>query len=211
MNKRDEIIDSFTRTLFVEAYAAFVDDLASDGEDTDDMPQAHGGEDWMDAAPVTPDWVTPVALVKLAAIEAHLGESVESLYSRASAHCAGQLPKCNRSRHTADQFGYCLAMQYVGHGVAWSDDHARELDLPDGDSIHLGSRTDCGLPEVEEEEEEDTTGGYTDCACRDCFEVAIGKPGVALCHGCEEAGCEACKETECSRPGAYGCDDQEGE
>ena len=31
--------------------------------------------------------------------------------------------------------------------------------------------------------------GYRDCACRDCFEIAIGTPG-AMCHGCEEAGCE---------------------
>lgn len=32
--------------------------------------------------------------------------------------------------------------------------------------------------------------GYTDCACRDCFEIAIGVEGEAMCHACEEAGCE---------------------
>jgi len=34
------------------------------------------------------------------------------------------------------------------------------------------------------------SGGYCDCACRDCFEIAIGKAGEALCHDCETAGCE---------------------
>ena len=39
--------------------------------------------------------------------------------------------------------------------------------------------------------------GYCDCACRDCFEIAIGKAGEALCNECEDAGCEAAQETEC--------------
>lgn len=37
--------------------------------------------------------------------------------------------------------------------------------------------------------------GYTDCGCRDCFEIAIGVAGEAFCHACEEAGCE--KDAEC--------------
>ena len=36
--------------------------------------------------------------------------------------------------------------------------------------------------------------GYTDCACRDCFETSMdGK----LCHSCEEAGCDADGSGEC--------------
>lgn len=45
--------------------------------------------------------------------------------------------------------------------------------------------------------------GYTDCACRDCFEIAIGEPSEALCDACEEAGCEADGESECDAPHAY--------
>ena len=45
--------------------------------------------------------------------------------------------------------------------------------------------------------------GYIPCGCRDCMEIAIGEPG-ALCWECEEAGCEAGAEGECSAPGAYG-------
>ena len=47
------------------------------------------------------------------------------------------------------------------------------------------------------------TTGYTPCACRDCFEIAIGVPGEALCHACETADCEANTETECEAPHAY--------
>jgi hypothetical protein len=43
--------------------------------------------------------------------------------------------------------------------------------------------------------------GYVPCACRDCFETAIGLPGC-LCHGCEAACCQPGKE--CERPEAYG-------
>lgn len=46
--------------------------------------------------------------------------------------------------------------------------------------------------------------GYRDCACRDCFEIAIGEPG-AFCWECKEAGCEP--DEECQRPDAYGCEE----
>lgn len=47
--------------------------------------------------------------------------------------------------------------------------------------------------------------GYTPCACRDCFETAIGLAGVALCHDCETAGCDG---GECQSPTAYGQGDE---
>lgn len=48
--------------------------------------------------------------------------------------------------------------------------------------------------------------GYRPCACRDCFEIAIGSEG-AMCHACQDAGCSG--EGECSAPGAYGGDEPE--
>lgn len=44
------------------------------------------------------------------------------------------------------------------------------------------------------------SSGYCDCSCRDCFEIAIAddtKTG-AMCHACEEAGCEP--DSECQAP-----------
>lgn len=40
--------------------------------------------------------------------------------------------------------------------------------------------------------------GYTDCACRDCFEIAISSTDEPeLCNLCEDAGCDADGEGEC--------------
>lgn len=49
--------------------------------------------------------------------------------------------------------------------------------------------------------------GYTDCACRDCFEIAIGEPGEAFCWECEEAGCEG--DSDCQSESAYGGSEDE--
>jgi hypothetical protein len=63
----------------------------------------------------------------------------------------------------------------------------------------------------------DTMGpnaGYRPCACRDCFETAIGGPG-SYCHTCAKAGCDDYQglermSQECQAPSAYGGDDDDG-
>jgi hypothetical protein len=48
--------------------------------------------------------------------------------------------------------------------------------------------------------------GYTDCACRDCFDVAMSDVRRhPLCSDCEDAGCEPF-DHECCREDAYGED-----
>ncbi len=51
--------------------------------------------------------------------------------------------------------------------------------------------------------------GYTDCGCRDCFDVTVSADmrRPELCSDCEEAGCEV-GEGECRRDDAYGVDDE---
>jgi len=46
------------------------------------------------------------------------------------------------------------------------------------------------------------SSGYRDCACRDCFDIAVGEKG-ALCGDCEDAGCSADGDEECQRDDAY--------
>jgi hypothetical protein len=53
--------------------------------------------------------------------------------------------------------------------------------------------------------------GYRPCACRDCFEIAIGEPG-AYCHECDDAGCPGYQgqpgmSQECQAPSTYGIDE----
>lgn len=55
--------------------------------------------------------------------------------------------------------------------------------------------------------------GYTDCACRDCMDIAIGVAGAAYCHGCRDAGCPGYQgqpgmSQECQRPDAYGAGEE---
>jgi hypothetical protein len=49
--------------------------------------------------------------------------------------------------------------------------------------------------------------GYTDCACRDCFDITVSSDinRPELCELCEEAGCEE-YAGECQRDDAYGCE-----
>ena len=52
------------------------------------------------------------------------------------------------------------------------------------------------------------SSGYTDCACRDCFDVTVSSDvsNPEMCHDCEDAGCAP--DSECQRPDAYGVDDE---
>jgi len=53
--------------------------------------------------------------------------------------------------------------------------------------------------------------GYTDCACRDCFELIIGESGD-YCDECIEAGCpdyqgQEGMNQECQRMDTYGVEE----
>jgi len=62
--------------------------------------------------------------------------------------------------------------------------------------LRPASRTLDGVPVTSHVGE-----GYVPCACRDCMEIGLGKPGEALCHACVEADCQPDKE--CEAPHAY--------
>lgn len=53
--------------------------------------------------------------------------------------------------------------------------------------------------------------GYTQCGCRDCFEIVVSDDMSSpdFCDECTEAGCE--HDSECSRDDAYGTDSEESE
>lgn len=148
MSNRYAIIESFTRTMVALAYADFCESEEQEGRPTDDLAMAGAGEDWCDIAPEPTPEAVAIAADAIARIEAHTLCSIEALYEHATGACAVSKRKCQRSTHTPEHFGSDLAMQYLGTGVAWSDDHAARLDLPHGDT-GLYSRTDFGLPEVE--------------------------------------------------------------
>lgn len=169
MYTRETIIESFTRTMFVDAYASFVERLHEDGEFTGDLSEPGGGENWEDFAPETTAAATEYAAECIVKIERTLNRNVEQLYEAASKACAKPGARCDRYSHSPDHFGSDLAMQFVGHGVAWDDDHAMRLELPYGEGYFIGCRADAGLGEVGSEggDEDD---GECDCGgdCNRC-------------------------------------------
>lgn len=132
------ILRGMARTVFVQWYASECE------EETPHLPagmplhKARAGEDWMDVAPHTPqeayDWARRFA-VKLAEANG-LGCALPA---------AGVVPLLRKAAEAdgqawpppaeyAEEFGGDLAMQGVGHGVSWFDDHADfEIEIPHSD------------------------------------------------------------------------------
>lgn len=132
------ILDGMARAVFVQWYAGEMEE-----EDPCIPPgmardKAGPGEDWMDVAPETPKeafvWARRFA-VRLAE-ENGLGCALP---------LAGVVPLLRKAAEAdgqawpppaeyAEEFGQDLAMQSVGHGVSWFDDHADfEIEIPGTD------------------------------------------------------------------------------
>ena len=129
---RDSFLEGAARAFFVMAYADFVEEgHSTDNDLTDDdraarlaLPRPGGGGDWYDHAPATPPNAYALAGEMWAELHAANGEAgVYSLALRAEA-ADGVAPD-------PEEFGRDLAMQYMGTGVSWFDDHAKfEIKVP---------------------------------------------------------------------------------
>ena len=113
---RDEFLAGAARALFVSAYADYVED-GKDGEGSDDMPRPGPGEDWADFAPAAPPAAYALAGELWASLECANGCSVYSLAATAEAADGREVD--------VDAFGFDLAMQWMGSGVSWFDNHKK--------------------------------------------------------------------------------------
>lgn len=120
---RETILAEMARTLFVTSYA----DAWDNNELPPNAPHAGPGDEWFACAPEeTPRAATLLAEKLVAAIEEHDKVRVEEVFERNAALTEGHLRE-----PTAESFGYCLAMECLGHGVGWADDHPEHgLNLP---------------------------------------------------------------------------------
>lgn len=100
---RTTIVEAAARAAYVQAWA---DHVESKGR--------HLRGELMDQAPRTPSKARTWAKKLLATMERLNGLPVEEMYERAAAEGG-----------SASDFGHYTAMQALGHGVAWSDDHPR--------------------------------------------------------------------------------------
>lgn len=113
-----EIADGAARALWVTSYADWVESLPR-AEQRELGPGAGG--DWCDVAPKTPATADQAAAQFVARlVQGNQVGNVTELVRKAAA--ADGLRRGVSSRY-ADSFGHYLAMQALGHGVSWFDDH----------------------------------------------------------------------------------------
>jgi hypothetical protein len=129
----DTIIDSAARALFVQWWAdqcscGFESEtcrLAGDGHedwdaDAEHIPNDPGGEELMDIAPET-----PLGACQCAA------SLVTTIIMLNGLPAWAEVCKRAEVQGDGERFGFCLAMEALGHGVGWADDHAEHgLILP---------------------------------------------------------------------------------
>jgi hypothetical protein len=129
---RDEFLEGAARAIFVMAYASYVEEGDSTDNDLDEderekrqgMPRPGPGGDWYDYAPATPPNAYAIAGELWAGLYHLNGEAGPySLVLRAEA--------ADGKPVDAEEFGRDLAMQYMGTGVSWFDDHAKfDMKVP---------------------------------------------------------------------------------
>ncbi len=133
MEMRTEIIDSAARAFFVQAWASWCD------EHPKAQPRAGGGQDWMEHSPPTPPFARKLGVSLIDAIERKNGSDIETIYKRVAA-----MPGKHYREPTPDQFGHYLAMEVLGHGVGWSDDHPDHgLKLPRAECYVCDNEGSC--------------------------------------------------------------------
>lgn len=107
MSRAKQFFDGAARAFYVEAYMT-----AAENDDTWLMPTPGPGADWNDCAPET----HPLAYV-------YAGELIRDLEFASPWGLLGLADAAEGCEVSAYELGWCLAMQAMGHGVAWEDNH----------------------------------------------------------------------------------------
>jgi hypothetical protein len=132
----DKIIAAMARTLHVTAYIDGVENKTIRGR------KARAGEDWMDVAPKTRKEAVAAAHVlagRIIELNKDKGHSLFIICRAAAQADINEQPVATGTEATIDEimddkylfeFGHCLAMESLGEGVGWTDDHALEIETP---------------------------------------------------------------------------------
>jgi hypothetical protein len=114
---RDDIIEEMARALFVSSWA----------DREEEAGRSHGGEELMDIAPPTPKRAVQAAKKLAERMEDGNNVSLDALYI-----LAAMQPGKHYKKPDPHDFGHYVAMQALGHGVSWWDDHPNIKEAPDG-------------------------------------------------------------------------------
>lgn len=123
---REDIIDAAARAGFVQAWASWMEERG----------ESLRGE-LMDQAPPTPSKARAWAKKLIQGMETLNGLPVSEMYERALA-----MPGRHLRRSAPEDFGFTTAMQALGHGVSWADDHPEHgFLIPRADFSMFGPRS----------------------------------------------------------------------
>lgn len=142
---REAILGGMASALWVTSWASYCEELspARQAKLREEGLIPGGGGDWADAAPSTPPTAQLAAKRLAQAFEERNGVTIQKLFERAMEADGGV-----GTSKKADLFGHYLAMQALGNGVSWFDDHAQfPLEFPfyteanyDGRRLHVSIR-----------------------------------------------------------------------
>lgn len=107
---RDAFLEAAARAFFTCAYADYCEEHTDE-----DLPKPGPGGDWMDFAPEPPPNAFAIAGEMWARIEE---ANKANMYMIADVAQAADGKPVDPAK-----FGHALAMQYMGTGVSWFDDH----------------------------------------------------------------------------------------
>jgi hypothetical protein len=107
---RDEFVDAAARAMFVSAWADAMEEAGRSEEIS--------GVELYDVAPDTPAEARKAARALSRAYEQANGKKLKSLWK-----LAVTVPGKHYREPDLEDFGYSLAMQSLGHGVGWEDNH----------------------------------------------------------------------------------------
>lgn len=123
---RDLFILAAADTFFREAFHSF----------TEDQDREDDGHEYPDSPPdALPLYAYVLAGEMISALETANGVSIFVLGARANQADCGEAPDASSDNYTCDvdpeEFADRLAMEYMGSGVSWEDDHEPfEIKIP---------------------------------------------------------------------------------
>lgn len=151
---KDTIREAIARAFFVSNYADAYDRAKEDGIDVDELDHAGSGQDWFD------EDAYEYADKFIADLERVNGKSLEELFYQALDRdqlTVGQAPKYPFDS-LEEEFGHYLAMEAMGHGVEWSDDHSDHgIDVPYAEDymVYVEDYLPDEAQDVEDEDEDE--------------------------------------------------------
>lgn len=144
VNSANDIIMAMARAFWVDAWAS--------REEEEGRRPAGPGEDLMDAAPPTPAVAIHFARKYAKDFQTANDADLMALYERAAG-----MPGKHDEEPTEEAFGHYIAMEAMGHGVSWADDHPDHgFVVPSMTGEHHELAFDVEEDEDEDEDDEAT-------------------------------------------------------